>query len=74
MSKTSFLTSYFQSIREQAAENLKGNRAMLPVNAGYLILFLHMLHFIFRFLVSLYPLQYCFISMAQSILFITSIR
>ena len=61
MSKTSFLTSYFQSIREQAAENLKGNRAMLPVNAGYLILFLHMLHFIFRFLVSLYRLDYSFI-------------
>ena len=34
---------------------------MLPVNAGYLILFLHMLHFIFRFLVSLYRLDYSFI-------------
>lgn len=61
MSKTYSLTSYFNSIREQAAANLKGNRAMLPVNAGYLILFLHMLHFTIRFLFSLYRLDYSFI-------------
>lgn len=61
MNKIHSLTSYFQSIKEQAAANLKGNRAILPVNAGYLILFLHMLYFIFRFLVSLYRLDYSFI-------------
>lgn len=61
MNKIHSLTSYFQSIKEQAAANLKGNRAILLVNAGYLILFLHMLYFIFRFLVSLYRLDYSFI-------------
>ncbi|MCH5345326.1 MAG: TraM recognition domain-containing protein [Acetatifactor sp.] len=61
MRKTHSLTSYFNSIREQAAANLRGNRAILPVNAGYLILFLHMLHFTIRFLFSLYRLDYSFI-------------
>lgn len=61
MSKIHSLTNFFRSIREQAAANLKGNRAMLPINAGYLILFLHMLHFTFRFLFSLYRLDYSFI-------------
>ena len=61
MNKIQSLTSYFQSIREQAEVNLNGNRAMLPVNAGYLIIFLHMLHFIFGFLIFLYRLDYSII-------------
>ncbi len=61
MNKIYSLTSYFHNIREQVSVNLKGNRAMLPVHAGYLVLFLHMLHFTFRFLFSLYRLDYSFI-------------
>lgn len=57
------LKDIVKNIRHQASVTLKSNRSAVPVNAGYVLFFLHLLYFTLRFLYSLYRLDYSLLSL-----------